>query len=72
VPDYVSAQRPEGQTPDGIVEMREAMADRRAEMREQENALLLSPSTLSTTPAMPWYESVLWPIADLMHFIRNF
>jgi hypothetical protein len=57
--------------PEGLSEMRDTLAAQRAEAREMENALLLSPDTMGAEPAMPWYESILWPIAEILHLIRN-
>lgn len=72
VPDLAAAQRPDGVVPDGVTEVRDTLAAQRAETRAQENALNLRPNTLSATPAMPWYESVLSSVADVLQFIRNF
>lgn len=73
--DRMVVDRPEVERPavepEGLTEMRDTLAAQRAETREQENALMLHSDSMSTDPTMPWYESILWPIAELMHFLRN-
>lgn len=70
--DRPEVQRPEGVEPEGLAEIRDTLASRRAESRERENALLLTPNALGTHSTVPWYETVLSPIADVMQFFRNF
>ena len=64
--------RPEGVTPSGLTDYRDTLAEQRSITREQENAVLLTPNALSAQPTMPWYDTWLNTVADVMKFIRNF
>ncbi|MCE9636067.1 MAG: hypothetical protein K8T90_10205 [Planctomycetes bacterium] len=54
LPDRPTVERPEGAVPEGVTEMREALADRRSESRDLMDTTLVHPTTLEThEPAGP-------------------
>jgi hypothetical protein len=73
--ERATVERPEVQRPDvepeGLADVRNALASQRAEARDRENTLMLRPSALSTTSETPWYETIFGPIADVMKWLRN-
>ena len=48
LPDRPSVERPEGLVPDGVSEMREGLADRRAASRDLMDTTLIQPAKLET------------------------
>lgn len=68
VPDRPEVQRPEGVEPEGLAEVRDSLAEQRAEARERENATLITPNEMGTHPTTPWYASVLNPVFDALRF----
>ena len=72
VPNRPEVQRPDGVEPSGLAGIRDSIGEQRAAARERENALNVTPNTLSTTSTTPWYETALWPFAEVLHFLRNF
>lgn len=57
-PSRPEVQRPAGVEPDGLADVRDALADQRAETREMENVLLVKPDTQTVNPST-WVEDVL-------------
>ena len=60
VPDRPEVQRPDGVEPEGLADMRDTLGEQRAAARERENALVVKPSSMSTTTLdEPWYDTAL-------------
>jgi hypothetical protein len=70
-PDRPEVMRPEGVEPDGLAEMRDTLGAQRAQAREQDNALNLTPT--SATPAdQSFLESIFSPVGSALKSVRNF
>jgi hypothetical protein len=70
VPDRPVVERPEGTVPEGLAEVREALADQRAEARARQDAVLVQPNALGTHPTTTWFDSVLDTTADIVGLAR--
>lgn len=55
LPSRPEAQRPDGLVPEGVTEMREHLADMRAENRDRMDAAIVRPTTLSESPTGPGF-----------------
>jgi hypothetical protein len=62
LPERPEVHRPDGVEPDGLLEMRSALAAQRAEARERDNALNMRAAPMSET-GQPWYEQA-WEFFD--------